>query len=84
MRFWRKLVSFSLLMVVLVLPLLAAATCAPESAKPMHCCKNCPMMAKMHGKMKHSGQSTKGTPEKGSCCDVKSSQPAPVTESQSV
>lgn len=86
MRFWSKLVSLSLLMVVVALPLMAAVACAPESAKPMHCCKNCPMMAKMHGAMKHSGQNAKGTtPDKGKpCCDIKSSQPAPTTEYQAV
>jgi hypothetical protein len=43
------------------------------------------MMAKMHGAMKHSGQNTKGAPnDKRSCCDIQSSQPTPVTESQAV
>ncbi|HEX8925702.1 MAG TPA: hypothetical protein VF786_07905, partial [Terriglobales bacterium] len=73
-------------LVVVALPLLAAATCAPESAKPMHCCKNCPMMAKMQGKMKHSGQSAMDTKSGGNapCCDMKSSQQAPSTEYQAV
>ena len=85
MRSWRKLVSVSLLMAVVALPLLAAATCIPESARPMHCCKKCAAMSKMHGGMKHSGQSANGTPGKSApCCDIKSSQPVPVTEYQAV
>lgn len=83
MQLWRKLVSLSLLMVVIALPLMAIATCAPGSAKPMQCCKKCPMMSKMRGGMKHSGQSAKGT-KSAPCCDVKSSQPAPTTEYQAV
>jgi len=84
MRFWRKFVSLSLLMAVVALPLLAAATCAPESARPMHCCKKC-AMSKMHGGMTHSGQSAKGTSGKSApCCDLKSSQPVPITEYQAV
>ncbi|HVP63889.1 MAG TPA: hypothetical protein VMT82_03275 [candidate division Zixibacteria bacterium] len=85
MQFWRKLVSLGLLMVVIALPLVAMATCAPESAKPMHCCKKCATMAKMHGGMKHPGQNAKGTRDKSApCCDIKNSQTAPIAEYQAV
>jgi len=79
MHFWRKLVSLGLLMVVIALPLVAMATCAPESAKAMHCCKKCATMAKMHG------ANAKGTRDKSApCCDIKNSQTAPIAEYQAV
>jgi hypothetical protein len=85
MQFWRKLVSLSLLTVVIALPLLAMATCAPESARPMRCCKKCAsmskaMQAKMHGGMNGQSSRNKSAP----CCDIKSSQPTPTNEYQAV
>lgn len=81
MRFWQKLVSTGILAAVVVLPLLSVAMCAPESASSKHCPPDCPMMANMS-----SGHQSMNLKSENSrpCCTIRSSKPAPVTESKTV
>jgi hypothetical protein len=82
MRFWHKLVSCGVLEAVLLLPLLSIGVCAPQSASAMQCPPDCPMMAEMNSG--HDGMEMKFSEVPASCCQFKSSNPAPVTESKTV
>ncbi len=81
MRLWHKIVSSAVLAAILLLPLLALAMCRPETAASMQCPPHCPMMAKM--KSQHDGAAAKAD-NSGSCCQIKNSRPAPITESKAV
>jgi hypothetical protein len=81
MWFWRKFVSASIVLAVLSVPLMSLANCASEPAASMQCPPDCVMMASMnsgHHDMEMNSELS------GSCCTIKSSRPAPVTESQLV
>lgn len=82
MQHWHKFISSAVLATVIMLPLLPLAMCVPETSPAgMHCPPGCPMMA--------NSTATQPTTElkqgdRGSCCTIQSSKPAPVTESQVV
>lgn len=81
MQFRRKFVSASILAAILSVPLFALAACTPESAGMMQCPPDCPMMARMSVGHDTSEMRSK---DSGSCCQFKSSRPAPVAESSTV
>ena len=80
MRFWQKLASGGVLAVVILLPFLSMAMCLPEDSGLMKCPPECSMMAKMS----HQGMQMNLSEAPGSCCQIGSSKPAPVTESNTV
>ncbi len=81
MQFWHKFVAAGLLVAILSLPLASLATCMPQSASAMHCPPDCPMMAEMNA---DGSQLALQSGDVKPCCTIKSSKPAPVTESKIV
>jgi len=82
MRFWHKFVSTGVLTAVVMLPFLTLAMCVPENVGSMQCPPDCPMMADMNSG--HDYMEMKFSEVPASCCQFKSSSPAPVTESTTV
>ena len=81
MWFWRKFVSASIVLAVLSVPLIALANCASESAASMQCPPDCVMMESMNSGHHDTEMESELS---GSCCTIKSSRPAPVTEPKTV
>lgn len=84
MGIWYKVVSASLVLVALVAPSASLAFCVPDFAGPigsMQCPPDCPMMAGMQ--THEDGNELSSTPM-SPCCTIKSSTPAPITESSVV
>lgn len=91
MWFWRKFVSASIVLAVLSVPLMSLANCASGPASSMQCTPDCVMMASMNSGHHEMASMRSGHHEmqmkselSGSCCTIKGSRPAPVTESQLV
>jgi len=83
MRCWYKVVSASLVLMVLFAPSLSLALCSPPSAASpvsMNCPPACPMMAEMQGQ-EHGTALQSSEIEVPPCCAISSSHSYPIPES---
>ena len=82
MRIKYKVVAIGLMVIALLAPSASLAFCAPasaDSATPMQCPPDCPMMAAMQ----HATESgVQAAPQRSSCCEMSSGRPTPTSELQ--